>query len=146
MIFRDTVNKQAAANEATWKSVKAQLETEWTAFQAEVNDNIETFDKRVEEQQALFHRQAEAQIKAWHDASHQLNATAKSFAAERRAEVETMATRMNAEAAEAEERLRKLHEAGRQSWAALMTGLNETRAAFDRANQAAHDAIRKAAS
>ena len=48
------------------------------------------------------------------------------------------------EAAAAEERLQKLNEAGTQSWSALTGALAETRAAFDRANQAARDAFKKA--
>lgn len=143
--FRDTVNKQAAANDAAWKSVKAQLETEWTAFQAEVNNNIESFGKQVEQQRAVFRQQADAQLKAWRDVADQLGAAAKNFAAERRAEVDAVAKRMGAEAAQAEEKLRKLNQAGNQSWSALTTALSETRAAFDRANQAAQDAFRKAA-
>jgi hypothetical protein len=143
--FRDTVNKQAAANDAAWKSVKAQLETEWTAFQAEVNNNIESFGKQVEQQRAVFRQQADAQLKAWRDVADQLGAAAKNFAAERRAEVDAVAKRMGAEAAQAEEKLRKLNQAGSQSWSALVTALGETRAVFDRANQAAQDAFRKAA-
>ena len=143
--FRDTVNKQAAANDAAWKSVKAQLESEWTAFQAELNDNIESFGQQIEQQQAIFRRQADAQLKAWRDAADQLGAAAESFTAERKAEIEAVGNRMGADADQAEEKLRKLDQAGRQSWFALTTALSETRAAFDRANQAARDAFRKTA-
>ena len=143
--FRDAVNKQAEANEATWKSVKAQLESEWTAFQAEVNKNIGSFGKQIEQQQAIFQRQADAQLKAWRNAADQLGAAAKGVAAERRAEIQAVARRMGAEADQAEEKLRKLDQAGRQSWSSRMTALSETRAAFDRANQAAQVAFRKTA-
>ena len=51
---------------------------------------------------------------------------------------------MNAATA-AEEKLQKLNQAGAQSWSALMAALTETRAAFDRANQAARDAFKRAA-
>jgi hypothetical protein len=125
--------------------VKTQLETEWTAFQAEVNNNIESFGKQIERQQAIFRHQADAQLKAWREAADQLGAAAKSFAAERRAEIEGAVKRMHADAAQAEEKLRKLNQAGSQSWSALTTALSETRAAFDRANQADRDAFRKAA-
>jgi hypothetical protein len=132
--FRHTVNRQAAANEAAWKSLKAQLESEWTAFQAELNNDIESFGQQNE--QAMFRRQADAQLKAWRDAADQLGAAAESFSAERRAEIEAVAKRMGADAAQAEEKLRKLDQTGRQSWSAYMTALSETRAAFDRANRA----------
>jgi hypothetical protein len=52
---------------------------------------------------------------------------------------------MNTDATAAEEKLQKLNQAGSQSWSALMTALTETRAAFDRANQAAMDAFKRAA-
>jgi hypothetical protein len=52
---------------------------------------------------------------------------------------------MEADAAVAEERLQKLNQAGMQSWSALMGALTETRAAFDRANQAAQEAFNRAA-
>ncbi|WP_028747131.1 hypothetical protein [Rhizobium mesoamericanum] len=143
--FWGVVDKQAAASEATWNNVKAQLESGWTAFQVEVNDNIESFSQQVEQQQAIFRRQADAQLKAWRDAADQLDMAVESLTAERKAEVEAVAKRMAADADQAEEKLRKLDQAGRQSWFALTAALSETRAAFDRANQAARDAFRKAA-
>ena len=65
--------------------MKAQLESEWTAFQTEVNKNIDSFGTQIEQQQAIFQRQADAQLKAWRDAADQLGAAAKGHAAERRA-------------------------------------------------------------
>jgi hypothetical protein len=53
--------------------------------------------------------------------------------------------RMETDAAAAEQQLRKMNEAGKQSWSAFMTALAETRAAFDRANQAAQEAFKRAA-
>ena len=53
-IFRDTVTKQAAANEAAWTSAKATLEPEWNSFEAEVKKYVESFSKQVEQQQATF--------------------------------------------------------------------------------------------
>jgi hypothetical protein len=143
--FRASVDKQAVASEATWNSVKAELESRWAAFQADLNDNIATFGKQVEQQHATFQSRADAQLKAWRDAADQLGAAAKDFAADRRVEVEAVKKRMDVDAAQAEEKLRKLHQAGYQSWSALMAALSETRAAFDHANQAAQEAFRKAA-
>jgi len=143
--FRATVKKQAEANEATWIKEKARLETEWSAFESEVKKYVESFGKQIEQQQAIFQRQANAQAKAWRDAADQLRVAAKNFAAERRAEIEVVVKRMDADATQAEEKLWRLNQAGIQSWSALTTALSETRAAFDRANQAAQDAFRKAA-
>ncbi len=53
---------------------------------------------------------------------------------------------MQADATAAEEKLQKqMEQVGTQSWSALMAVLTETRAVFDRANQAARDASKRAA-
>ena len=143
--FRSTVKKQAEANEAAWIRAKAQLETEWSAFETEVKKYVDTFGKKIEQQQATFKLQAAAQLKAWHEAADKLRTAGKGFAAERRGEIEATVKRMEADAVVAEERLQKLNQAGVQSWSALMGALADTRAAFDRANQAAHEAFKRAA-
>jgi hypothetical protein len=143
-LFRDAVKQQAEASESSWISLKAKLEPEWKAFEAEVRKYIDSFAKQAEQQRAAFKSQADAQLKAWREAVDQFGNAAKGFAAEHRNDLDTLIIRMNSEAAAAEERLRKLNEAGTQSWSALTGALAETRAAFDRANQAARDAFKKA--
>jgi hypothetical protein len=66
-------------------------------------------------------------------------------AATRRADVDATVKQMRADAAEAEARFQKLKQAGRESWAALSAALAESRKAFDRANQEAWDALKRAA-
>ena len=145
-IFRDTVRKQAEANEAAWTTAKAQLEPEWNAFEADVRKYVESFGKQVEQQQATFKVQAEAQLKAWREAADKLGGDAKQFAAGGQAEIDAAVKRMQADAAVAEEKLQKqLDQMGAQSWSALTAVLAETRAAFDRANQAAREAFKRAA-
>jgi ElaB/YqjD/DUF883 family membrane-anchored ribosome-binding protein len=142
--FRDAVKQQAEAGEAGWISLKAKLEPEWNAFEAEVRKYVDSFAKQAEQQRAAFKSQADAQLKAWRKAAGQIGNAAKGFAAEHRSDFDALTTRVNSEAAAAEDRLRKLNEAGTQSWSALMSALTETRATFDRANQAARDAFKKA--
>jgi hypothetical protein len=143
--FRDTVKKQSEANEAAWISAKARLEPEWNAFEAGVKKYFESFSKQFEQQQATFKLQGAAQLKAWREAADTLGSEAKAFATERRVEIDAAVKRMKAEAAAAEEKFQKdLNQAGTQSWSALMATLAETRAAFDRANQAAREAFRRA--
>lgn len=145
-IFRDTVKKQAEANEAAWTSAKATLEPEWNSFEADVKKYVESFGKQVEQQQATFKLQAAAQLKAWREAADKLGSDAKQFAAERQAELDVAVKRMQADAGVAEEKLQKqLDQMGTQSWSALMGVLTETRAAFDRANQAAREAFKRSA-
>jgi hypothetical protein len=143
--FRDTVKKQAEASEAVWIGAKAKLEDEWNSFEDGVRKYVESFGKQIEDQQATFTLQASAQLKAWREAADKLGNDAKQFAAERRAEIDSAVKRMSVEAAAAEEKLQKLNQAGTQSWSSLMAALKETRAAFDRANQAAREAFMRAA-
>ena len=144
-VFREAIKKQAEANEAAWTSAKAKLEPEWNSFEAEVKKYVESFSKQVEQQQTTFKLQAAAQLKAWREAADKLSGDAKQFATERRVEIDASVKRMQADAAVAEEKLQKqLDQMGSQSWSALMATLTETRAAFDRANQAAREAFKRA--
>ena len=143
--FQDTIRKQVDVGEAAWSSAKAKLESDWSVFEALVKQYVEIFAKQAEQQHETFRLQADAQLKSWRAAADRLNSDAKEFAAERRSEVEATVRRMNADATEAEEKLRKLSQAGTQSWSAMMAALTETRAAFDRANQATAEALKRAA-
>ncbi len=145
-VFQDAIKKQAEANEAAWTSAKAKLEPEWNSFEAEVKKYLESFSKQVEQQQVTFKLQAAAQLKAWREAADKLGGDARQFATGRQAEIDIAVKRMQADATVAEEKLQKqLDQMGAQSWSALMAVLTETRAAFDRANQAARDAFKRAA-
>ena len=115
------------------------------SFEAEVKKYVESFGKQIEHQQATFKLQPEAQLKAWREAADKLGSDTKKFATERRAEIDAAVKRMNADAVEAEKKLQKLSQTGTQSWSALMAALTETRTAFDRANQAAREAFKRAA-
>ena len=142
--FRDAIKEQAGASEAVWASAKTRLETDWSAFEADVKKYVENYGKQFELQQATFKLQAAAQLKAWRDAADKLASAAGEFASERRDEIETNVKRMKTDAVAAEEKLLKLNEAGNQSWSALTDALTETRAVFDRANQAAREAFKRA--
>jgi hypothetical protein len=67
--------------------------------------------------------------------------------AERRADIDATVKQMKADASEAEARLQKLKKARArsESWTALSAALAASRKAFDRANQAAWDAFKRAA-
>jgi hypothetical protein len=143
--FRDTVEKQAGASEAAWTRAREKLEPEWNAFEAELKKYLENFGNQAEQQRATFKLQAEAQLKAWREAADKLAGNTKQFAAERQAEIDTAVKRMQADAAAAEEKLQKqMTQIGTRSWFALTGALTETRAAFDRANQAAREVFKRA--
>ena len=143
--FQIIVKKQAEANEAAWTDAKIQLEADWGRFETEVQKYVESFGAKIGQQQVTFKLQAEAQLKAWREAADKFQAAAKGFASERRSEIDATITRMNADAAAADEKLEKLQQAGTESRTALTAALAETRAAFDRANQSAREAFKKVA-
>ena len=72
----------------------------------------------------------------------ELRTVGKEFAAGRRSEIEAALKQMEADAAVAEKKLKKINDAGKQSWSAMVTALTETRGAFDRANQTAREAFK----
>jgi hypothetical protein len=142
--FQANIKKQAETAEAAWASNKAQLDPQWKAFEAQVRTYIDTVAKQIPQQQALFRDVAAAQVKAWREATGTVQEVATKFAAGRRADVDAAVTKMKADAAEAEARLQKLNQTGNESWAGLSAALAESRKAFDRANQAAWDAVKRA--
>ena len=144
--FQAIIKKQTDASEADWLNAKSQLENTWTGFETEVKKYLETFGKQLQHQHATFKDAAAAQLKAWQDAVHSINNAAAKLAADRRTEIDSALKRMKADASEAEANLQKLKSAGTESWGALNGALAESRAAFDRANQAAWDAFKRAAS
>ena len=144
--FEGTVKKQAEAGEAAWDSGKVRLETEWKAFQAETAKYLETFGKGIEQQQAVFQSQVTAQLNSWRETADKLNAAGKDFGIERRREIDATVARMKADAVAAEKKLQDVARAGTESWSALNAALTETRAAFDRAHQAAREAFNQATS
>jgi hypothetical protein len=83
-------------------------------------------------------------LKAWREAADKLSSAASDFAAERRGEIDATVKRMADAAVVAEETLKKLGQAGTQSWSVLRAALAETRGTFDRANQAVRDEFKRA--
>jgi hypothetical protein len=144
--FKATVQKQAEAGEVAWEGIKRQLEADWGRFEADVKKYLETAGQDAEQQKAIFQTQVAAQIKAWRETADKIHAAGTQVAADRRREIDAAVTRMRSDAAAAEEKLQTLARAGTQSWNAFATGLAETRGVFDRANQAAREAFKRAAS
>jgi hypothetical protein len=75
-----------------------------------------------------------------------LHNEAANVAAARRSDIDATIKQMKADASEAEARLQKLKQPGGESWMALAGALAESRKAFDRANQAAWEALKQATS
>lgn len=141
--FQEVAKKQADAGEAAWLRTKSQLEGTWNGFEIEVKKYVETFGNQV--QQTTFQNAAAAQLKAWRDAAEKIHYAAAGLAVDRRSDIDATLTRMKADASKAEANLQELKRAGTESWVALNGALAESRAAFDRANQSAWDALKRAA-
>ena len=136
--FRDTINQQSEAGEAAWTQTKTQLEA--TGVQA----GSEIVELRQENRSTSSNVQGSGgPIEGV--ARRPTNLASTPVAVERRSDINAALQRMNADAAEAEKKLQKFNQAGTESWSALMGALTETRAAFDRANQAAQEAFKKVA-
>jgi hypothetical protein len=132
------------AGEVAWQRTKTQLESQWHEFETQVKTYVETLGKQVQQQQATFRDVAAAQVKAWREAADNLHEQAAKVAAARRGDVDAAVKQMKADASEAEARLQKLKQAGSESWSALSAALADSRKAFDRANQEAWDALKRA--
>lgn len=142
--FQAEAKAQAETGEAAFQATRTQLESQWKSFEAQVKTYFETVGKQIEQQQSTFRDVGAAQVKAWREAADKLHDAAAKLAAEKRADVDGAVKQMQAEAAEAEARLQKLKGAGSESWTALSAALAESRNAFDRANQKAWDALKRA--
>ena len=143
--FQANAKTQAEAGEAALKAGKAQLETQWRGFEAQVKAYFDTLGKQVEQQKLTFLDVAAAQVKAWREAAETFQSEAGKISAARRAHVDRAIKQMKADAAEAEARFQKLKQAGTETWSALSSALAESRKAFDRANQQAGEAIERSA-
>lgn len=140
--FRASIEKQTQVSDAAWARTKVRLENNWTVFENQVSRYVEDIGKEVEQQQATFELLAAAQLKAWREAAEKLRVAAGQVTVERRHDIGATVQQMKADAAAAEEKLGKLARAGTEPWSALNAALAETRAAFDRASQAAWSAFK----
>src|SRR5262249_8888571 len=143
--FQASVKKQIEAGDAAWQRTKTQLESEWNDFEARVDTYFETVGERIEQQQATFRDVAAAQAKAWREAVNKLQDAAEKVSAAGRSDIDAAVKQMQRDSSEAEARLQKVKQAGSESWTALGAALAESRKAFDRANQVAWDALKRAA-
>jgi hypothetical protein len=143
--FQSKAKAQAEANEAAWQSGKAQLESQWNGFEAQIKTYFETAGKQVEQQQSTFRDMAAAQMKAWREAADKFHDAAVKLAAGKRADMDAAVAQMKTQATDVDLRLQKLKQAGTESWSALSAALAESRKAFDQANQKAWDAFKRAA-
>ena len=137
-----TADARAAADKAV-TDLRAKRETFFSEMKKQ-SEAGEAAWAQAKQQQAAFEEIAAAQVKAWREAAEKFQVSSAEFAADRRAKMEATAQDMKAGAAAAEAKLQELSKAGAASWNAWSTALTESRAAFDRANQAAWEQFKHA--
>lgn len=142
--FEELAKKQIEAGEAAWQRARPQLEAQWDEFESQLKAYVDTAGKRIAQHQATFREVAAAQVRAWREAAEKLRDEGAKMPAANRADIDRAVTQMKAEASEVDARLQKLKQAGNESWSAFSAALAESRKAFDRANQAAWDALKRA--
>jgi len=142
--FQTLLKAQAEAGEVAWARAKVDLEKQWTGFEALVKTYFESVGKELEQQQATFKDIAAVQAKAWREAADKFHVAATKVADARRADIDAAVKQMKSDASEAEVRLQKLKQAGNESWSVLSAALEESRKAFDQANQTAWNALKGA--
>ena len=128
--FQARLKTQAEAGEAAWERTKADLENQWSGFEAQMKTYFESAGKQIEQQQATFTDIAAAQAKAWREAAGQFRDAASKTVAARSVDVDAALKQMKIDASEAEARLEKLKQAGSESWSVLSAALAESRKAF----------------
>ncbi|RXG85238.1 hypothetical protein [Bradyrhizobium zhanjiangense] len=140
--FQAQLQTQAEAGEAAWARSRTELEKQWNGFEAQMKTYFESAGRQNEQQQATFKDIAAAQAKAWREAADKFREAAGKVAATHTGDFDAALKQMKSDASEAEARLQKLKQAGSESWSVLSVALAESRKAFDRANQAAWNALR----
>lgn len=142
--FQAKSKTNAQAGEAALRAAHAQLETQWQGFEAQLKLYLDTAGKQIEQHQATFRAVADAQAKAWRETADKLHAEALKVAAAKRADIDAAIRQMKGHAAEAEVQVRKLGQAGGESWSAFSTALAQSREKLDRATREAWDAVSRA--
>lgn len=138
--LKQVIDAKRQATEAEWQETKEKVHSRWTAFEAAV----QKWTEDVAVQNEIFAARAEAQLKSWKDIIDGLEVSAKAAAADRKREIESAIATIRAEREVVKTKLEALKRSGKETRTALANALDESRAAFDRANQKAAEAFKRA--
>jgi hypothetical protein len=144
-VFQDMLKKQTEEGTANWTNMMRGLESNWASFESLVQKYMNVTWKDGQHLQETFAARAAAQRKAWQEALESLREKANTFAAAHKKEAEEALNQLKAAADTAKARLETQQKAGVESWDALKTALEESRAAFDKATHKVIEAFTKAA-
>jgi uncharacterized phage infection (PIP) family protein YhgE len=138
--FSEFVTKQSAAGAGALTQARAQLDAQWRSCETEWTKLIESLGQEAD-QKATFQGLAEAQLAGWRNLLDGMQKAMSTATTERRSEAEAALNKIKEDAASSDATLKKMTAAGVESWRAFNTALAESRAAFDRANEAAQKAF-----
>jgi hypothetical protein len=144
-VFQEMLKKQTAEGTANWTNLMQGLEANWASFESLVQKYMNGTLKDAHHLQETFAARAEAQRKAWQDALESLRGKANTFAAAHKKEAEDALNQLKAAADTAKAKLETRQKAGVESWDALRTALEESRAAFDKATHKVIEIFKKTA-
>jgi len=144
-VFQDMLKKQTVEGTANWINLMRGLESNWASFESLVQKYMNTTWKDAQHIQETFSARADAQRKAWQEALASLRGKANTFADAHKKEADEALNQLKAAAETAKARLETQQKAGVESWDALKTALEESRAAFDKATRRVIEAFTKAA-
>lgn len=142
--LKQIVDAKRQATEAEWQQAKATVESRWTAFEAAVQKWVDATRQDIAGQNEVFVARAEAQLKAWQDIIDQLEVSAKAATSDRKREIESAIATIRADREVVKAKLEAMKRSGKETRIALGNALNESRVAFDRANQTASEAFKRA--
>jgi hypothetical protein len=134
----------AQQTEAMIAEARAALDARWSEFEHELDGYLTTINSEIALRKQVFQARAKAEEAYWRQAIADLQASASSAVADRRAALETRIAALQAVADGARARLVKLQMAGGETWSALRDGLAETRTVFDKTYDAVRAAIQRA--
>jgi uncharacterized protein YicC (UPF0701 family) len=137
--FKHVIKVNREAGEAAWREGRAKLEQQWSGFEHAVEQWAHATHDQFEQQKSVFAARVDAQTRALNEALTQFKRSAQTFTAARKSEVDAAFNAARAHADEAKAKVDTLRKAGKDAWTSLNKSLVETRAAFDRANKAAHE-------
>ena len=135
------VNLQKAREQgdSALAEARTNIEKNWAEFQVDFGKWVEI----AENQRATFEAQAKAQLDAWNGMFEAFRQRAAAAQQEGQATAEAEFERLKGEAAKAEAQLEQVRKAGEASWTAMSKGLEESRAAFEKASKEAWDAFNR---
>jgi vacuolar-type H+-ATPase subunit H len=144
-VFQKAISDQQNENEAAWMKARSDLASNWATFETSVQKYMTDARNTAEQQQSMFMARAEAQRQAWQQSIETMLRQAGTFAAAKRQDLDAAVNHVKAEAEAAKSKLDATGRAGEQSWVAMRTALEESRAAFDKASKKAQDAFKQPA-